>query len=234
MESNSWDEIKRDREKLKSWIANQSWYQTIELSNGLVTPGKFDTRQRIKFLESIDFRNQTVLDVGCNSGQFCLYAKKRGTRRVVGIDINRERLDQAIKLADLEELEIEYYERGLFDIRDFEPFDVVFCFAVLTEISDFFSALEVIKQLTRNQAYVELDLAKPLCYISYSRNWVYKSAGIPRHKAVAEIRHTKHGFMVSPTIEVFRKALGPGFTTTSLGQSVRYEMLHVNRRNAQS
>jgi SAM-dependent methyltransferase len=230
----SWDEIKDNREKLESWIASQSWYQTIELSNGLVTPGKFDTKRRIKFLECIDFNNQTVLDVGCNSGQFCLYAKKRGAQRVVGIDINHERLEQARKLADLEGLEIEYHEMGLFDAKDFEPFDIVFCFSVLTEISDFFGALEVLKRLIKEQAYFELDLAKPLCYISYSRNWVYKTAGIPRHKAVAEIRHTKHGFMVSPTFEVFRKALGPGFTTTSLGQSVRYEMLHVNRWNAQS
>ena len=230
MENECWDEIKRDREKLEVWIANQSWYQTIELSNGLVTPGKFDTKRRIKFLECIDFNNQTVLDIGCNSGQFCLYAKKRGAQRVMGIDISHERLEQARKLADLEGLEIDYFERGLFDAKDFEPFDIVFCFSVLTEISDFFGALEVLKRLIKEQAYVELDLAKPLCYISYSRNWVYKTAGIPRHKAVAEIRHTKHGFMVSPTFEVLKNTLGSNFTVDSLGQSVRYEMIHISRK----
>ncbi|MBA7620746.1 tRNA U34 carboxymethyltransferase [subsurface metagenome] len=234
MENDSWEEIRRDRERLKSWITKQSWYQTIELSNGLVTPGNLDTRPRIEFLEGIDFRDQTVLDIGCNSGQFCMYAKKQGARRVMGIDINRERLEQARKLADVEGLEIEYYEKGLFDIADLEPFDVVFCFAVLTEISDFFGALEVLKQLTKGQAYIELDLAKPLCYISYSRNWIHKAGGFPRHKAVAEIRHTKHGFMVSPSFEVFKEALGSGFAVASLGRGVRYEMIHIYRTIAES
>ncbi len=229
MENENWAEIKRDRERLKSWIINQSWYQTIELSNGLVTPGQFDTRLRIKFLEGIDFSDRTVLDLGCNSGQFCLYAKKQGARRVVGIDINHKRLGQARKLADLEALDIEYYEKGIFDINDFEPFDLVFCFAVLTEISDFFGALEIIKRLTGDQTYIELDLGKPLCYISYSKNWIYKVTGISRHKAVAEIRRTKHGFMISPSLEVLKEALGPNFTITSLGRSVRYEMINIRK-----
>ena len=37
-------------------------------------------------LDRLDWRGQTVLDLGCNLGAFCFYAERRGAQRVVGVD----------------------------------------------------------------------------------------------------------------------------------------------------
>lgn len=44
-----------------------------------------------------DLSGKSVLDIGCNEGLFCHWAKQRGASRVVGIDFDRPRLEFAIK-----------------------------------------------------------------------------------------------------------------------------------------
>ena len=64
-------------DQYKQWIGEQSWYQTIHLKEGLVTPGKLNTDSRISWFDKFNFSNKTVLDIGCNSGQYSMYAKRR-------------------------------------------------------------------------------------------------------------------------------------------------------------
>jgi SAM-dependent methyltransferase len=220
----------QNKDAIEEWIHSQDWYQTIDLSNGLVTPGKFDTRKRLKFLTDIDFKkNKRVLDVGCNSGQYCLFASKRGAIEVVGIDIFEKRLEQAKTLAAIEKTNIKYFQKSIFEISDLGKFDIVFCFAVLTEISDFFGAVEALKTVVGNEAFIELDLAKPVCYISTSINWLKKNTGISRFKAVSEVRKSKHGWMISPSLEILEAVIGKDFKLKHLGRGARYEMVKVTR-----
>lgn len=44
-----------------------------------------------------DLAGKAVLDIGCNEGLFCHWAKQRGASRVVGIDFDKPRLDFAIE-----------------------------------------------------------------------------------------------------------------------------------------
>ena len=62
-------------EKYKEWLSNQDWYQTIHLKNGLVTQGKLNTDSRLKWFDQFDFSGKSVLDIGCNSGQYSFHAK---------------------------------------------------------------------------------------------------------------------------------------------------------------
>ena len=41
--------------------------------------------------------SMTVLDVGCGTGSFCLYLRKTGFQRVVGVDVSKVALDEARK-----------------------------------------------------------------------------------------------------------------------------------------
>ena len=72
----------KNEDDYKNWISNQDWYQTIDLNNGLTTAGKVKTNLRIEWFNQFNFTNKTVLDIGCNSGQYSLYAKKRGAKNV--------------------------------------------------------------------------------------------------------------------------------------------------------
>ena len=62
-------------EEYKKWISEQNWYQTIHLKQGLITPGKLNTHSRIQWFDGFNFSNKTVLDIGCNSGQYSMQKK---------------------------------------------------------------------------------------------------------------------------------------------------------------
>ena len=216
-------------EEIKKWIEGQSWYQRIQLSNGLETPGKVDCRKRLAFLKSEEISGRSVLDIGCNSGYYCLWAKKQGAARVVGIDINEHRLEQAKTLAEIEGLEIEYYLKPISEAAELGKFDIVFCFAVLTEIADLLGTLQALTAVMGQKAFVELALAKPVLYLSRSRFWL-KSLLMKRYsKSILEIRPSKRGWMLSPSLGTIRRILGDGFKVSYLGKGPRYDMICIER-----
>jgi SAM-dependent methyltransferase len=220
------------REELQSWIRGQDWYQTIELSNGLVTPGKVDSRGRHRFLERLDVRGRRVLDVGCNSGAYSLWAKRRGASEVVGVDIDEKRLEQARQLARHEGVEVAFHRRSVLDIEQLGRFDIVFCFAVLTEVRDLLGALHALGGAIGGVALVELALARPLAYVARSRLFGAGFKARSGRNAVLELRRHKRGWMIVPTLEVVASVLGADFEVLDRGPSVRYQMLEIRRTTA--
>lgn len=60
-------------------LRNYYWYHTIDLGNGLITPGNYDYRSTLplfKFPE--DMEGMEVLDIGSATGFFCFEFEKRG------------------------------------------------------------------------------------------------------------------------------------------------------------
>ncbi|MGE0396543.1 MAG: class I SAM-dependent methyltransferase [Kofleriaceae bacterium] len=217
-------------DEYRAWVQAEEWYQTIELSNGLVTRGSVDSRARIGLLEKhLDVRGKRVIDIGCNSGAYCFWAKRQGAREVVGVDIFEKRIVQARTLAAHEGLDVSFETRGVTDLAELGTFDVVMCFAVLTEVPDLLGALNGIKRAIGSVGLLELSLAKPIAYVSRSRNFLRGYRGISRRKAVLELREHKHGWMIDPSLEVVETVLGPEFRVQDLGQSVRYQMLKIER-----
>lgn len=63
------------------------WYHTIDLGNGLVTPGMYDYRETIgSFQFPEDMRGMTVLDVGSATGFFAFEFERRGAR-VISVEL---------------------------------------------------------------------------------------------------------------------------------------------------
>jgi tRNA (mo5U34)-methyltransferase len=76
------DSVKQ--EEAKQAINRIDWWHTIDLGNGLVTPGKItpaDTLNRIGMPD--DLSGKTALDIGASDGFYSFEAEKRGARRVV-------------------------------------------------------------------------------------------------------------------------------------------------------
>src|SRR5438093_927009 len=68
-------------------LSNYYWYHTIEVGDGLVTPGIYDYRNALApygFPE--DMRGMTVLDVGSATGFFAFEFEKRGAR-VISVEL---------------------------------------------------------------------------------------------------------------------------------------------------
>ena len=110
----------KDEELRKEIIDYTQWpygqrevqYQTVDST----LPGIRNMEHRydiIGFPES--FNGETVIDIGCNIGMICFDAKRRGAKRVVGIDYKEETIEVAKKLAIELNLDVEFYT---FDIND--------------------------------------------------------------------------------------------------------------------
>ena len=138
----------KSQDEYKDWIINQDWYQTIDLKNGLTTSGKVKTNLRIKWFNQFNFKNKTVLDIGCNSGQYSLHAKKLGAKSVVGIDIDKKRIYQAKMLAKNEGIDVKFSEASIENVNQLGKFDIVICIAVVTEIENILGAIRAIKKAT--------------------------------------------------------------------------------------
>jgi tRNA (mo5U34)-methyltransferase len=79
--------VPTDPEELAKLVHGRPWFHTIDLGNGIVTPGEDNTPARVDmmgFPES--FAGKTVLDVGSYDGYFAFEAERRGAARVLATD----------------------------------------------------------------------------------------------------------------------------------------------------
>jgi len=70
-----------------------SWYHTIELPGGVVTPGIFDHPQALKSVPMpASLEGKRCLDVGTGDGFWAFAMEQRGAAEVVGLDLGAEHL----------------------------------------------------------------------------------------------------------------------------------------------
>jgi tRNA (mo5U34)-methyltransferase len=72
-----------DRAELQRRIAEVNWYHSIDLGNGIVTPGGKPFVPEESFP---DLRGKRVLDIGAWDGYFSFMAERRGAAEVVALD----------------------------------------------------------------------------------------------------------------------------------------------------
>lgn len=65
----------------------ESWYHTIEVAPGFVTPGAFDLRSIVDRLPWPDVRGKRCLDVGTYDGFLAFELERRGAAEVLAVDI---------------------------------------------------------------------------------------------------------------------------------------------------
>ena len=218
-------------EEYKKWLSGQDWYQTIHLKDGLATSGKLNTDSRIKWFDEFDFSDKTVLDIGCNSGQYSFNAKKAGASSVTGIDVNENRIYQAKMLALNEGLDVEFHLAGIEQVADFGKFDIVICIAVVTEVENVLGALRAIRNATNKTVILEMDLARPLMYASSHKQWWKKDKKVSRLARVAEMHRHKHvGWVMHPSLEMVAEIFGDEFEISFLGQGLRYYKIVLNHK----
>lgn len=68
-------------------VANLRWYHTIDLPDGVTTPGRYDHRPIVGMLPWPDLRGRRCLDVGSRDGFFAFEMERRGAAEVVSLDI---------------------------------------------------------------------------------------------------------------------------------------------------
>ncbi|MBV9895929.1 MAG: TIGR04290 family methyltransferase [Chloroflexi bacterium] len=101
-----------------------------------------------------DLSGQTVLDIGCNGGFYSFELKRRGAKRVVGVDHDLVYLNQAQFARDQLQLDVEFIQGDVYDIDRIvhgEQFDFVVFMGVLYHLRHPLYALEKVASLVRKR-----------------------------------------------------------------------------------
>ena len=149
---------------LQARVAATRWYHTIDLGNGITTPGVDDSPQRLAKLHLPDsLAGLSVLDIGAWDGFFSFECERRGASRVVAADhfswhgsgwgtkagfmLAREVLGSKVEDIDLDVMDLAPERVGTFDL--------VLFLGVLYHLRHPFLALERVSSVVGDRLIVE-------------------------------------------------------------------------------
>ncbi len=157
-------------EEIQAAVDAVTWYHTIDLGQGVVTPGSDQTLARMGVLGlPADLRGRSVLDIGAWDGAFSFEAERRGASRVMAVDTfcwsgegwgTKEGFECARRLLNskVEDREVE--------VMDLSPdtvgvFDLVLCLGVLYHMKHPLLTLERLASVCAEQLilWTQIDLA---------------------------------------------------------------------------
>ncbi|CCE11289.1 putative 3-demethylubiquinone-9 3-O-methyltransferase [Bradyrhizobium sp. STM 3843] len=129
------------------------WFHNLDLKGVPTAPrhflGDYPNVKWRRFSSVIpaDLNGMTVLDIGCNAGFYAMEMKRRGAKRVLGLDTEDEYLAQARFAAEVEGLNIEFRKMSAYDVGDLhETFDLVIFMGVLYHLRHPLLALDLIHE----------------------------------------------------------------------------------------
>jgi tRNA (mo5U34)-methyltransferase len=151
--------------ELQADVARITWWHSIDLGNGIVTPGlkNPESPDRLKAIFPADIAGKTVLDVGAWDGFYSFEAERRGAARVLatdsfcwsgqgwgtkdGFQLARRVIGSAVEDEEIDVLDLSPERIG--------QFDIVLCLGVLYHMRDPLLALERVASVTRETLVVE-------------------------------------------------------------------------------
>jgi len=151
-------------EEVQKEVAKIKWWHTIDLGNGVITPGLDQSVAKLKTLGiPEDLSGMTVLDIGAWDGFFSFEAERRGAQRVLAIDsfcwngegwgtkagfeLARKTLSSKVEDMEMEVLDISPERTGTFDL--------VLFLGVLYHTRHPLLSLERVFSVTRNHLILE-------------------------------------------------------------------------------
>lgn len=155
-------ELKTLEEK-RHLVQSRSWYHSIEIETGFVTPGRLShahLRQMLDYLQFPDsFEGLTVLDIGAWDGFFSFEAERRGAKRVVALDIDPPDTHGFAIAKELLGSRVEFIRGNVYDLsaETHGIFDVVFFFGVFYHLRYPLLALDRIRQVVTQYMLMETN-----------------------------------------------------------------------------
>ncbi len=163
--------------------AYEAWYHEFDFGGGCVSRPKHPHRaiwaENERFLDSVDFRGKSVLDIGCWDGYWSFYAERRGAAEVLATDDNSQHWTQisgeglidtnpspepgeGFQLAH-EALRSRVKYRGDVSVYELEKlgrrFDIVLCLGVVYHLTHVMSALTQLRHAVKPGGCVIVESA---------------------------------------------------------------------------
>jgi len=155
---------------LRKAVARLQWHHTMDLGQGVVTPGGDATQEKLATLGlPASLAGKTVLDIGAWDGFFSFEAERRGASRVVamdhdcwlqaeghpskaGFELARRALGSSVEDVTLDVMDLAPDGLGMFD--------VVLFLGVLYHVRHPLLALERVFSVTRDLLILETHVAR--------------------------------------------------------------------------
>jgi 2-polyprenyl-3-methyl-5-hydroxy-6-metoxy-1,4-benzoquinol methylase len=129
-------------------------YHRVNLPYGLHTRGRDRSQTRdLIFPESL--AGKTVLDIGSALGYFCFEAEVKGAARVLGVELDPERLRQACLLKKIVGSQVEFLQRDILRQPLDEQFDYVCLLNVVHHLDEPIRAIHQLAALARETLIIE-------------------------------------------------------------------------------
>ncbi len=157
-------EHKHKNRGLREQVESLSWFHSIDLGGGLVTPGTDNSPQKYERLHLPEsLAGKTVLDIGAYDGFFSFAAERLGADRVLAVDTLAWERGGASGWPCFELAHgvlgsrVEAQKVDIHDVADagLGTFDVVFCLGVIYHLRDPLRALEAVAKVTNDLLVLE-------------------------------------------------------------------------------
>jgi tRNA (mo5U34)-methyltransferase len=129
------------------------WFHNIDLGGVMTAPGHFlgdypaIKWRHFRHVIPEDLTGRSVLDIGCNGGFYAMEMKRRGARRVLGVDFDEDYLAQARFAAETLGFDIEFRKLSVYDLGALgERFDLVLFMGVLYHLRHPLLALDLVRE----------------------------------------------------------------------------------------
>ncbi len=155
-----------NREQLLAEVQEHHWYQSIDLGQGVVTPGETGdaTAAKLAMMDlPADMTGWSVLDIGCNEGFFAFEAERRGASPVLALDKSREAAAKFDLVHRVRGSQVEFRRVKLHEVtrRKDGRFDLVFFLSVFHHLRHPLWVLDHVADLTGGCAVMEFVEAVP-------------------------------------------------------------------------
>lgn len=161
------DEIQAELKRLAPW------FHRIDLGDGLFTKTEsvmgepvdhpHGPWQTIQKLLPDNLTGKTLLDVGCNAGFYAFAAKRRGAKRVLGVDGQRQHVRQGLFVRKALGLDVEFRRLNVYELtpRSVGQFDITLALGLLYHLKHPILALENLYHVTKELLVIETAIMPP-------------------------------------------------------------------------
>lgn len=123
-----------------------------------------------------NFKNKTVLDLGCGYGWHCNYAVEQGAKRVIGIDQSEKMLKVASEKFPSSKIEFVKEDIEKVDFPE-NTFDVVMSSLVFHYVENYEALIHKINQMIKANGKIVFTVEHPTFTAYGSQDWYYDDQG---------------------------------------------------------
>ena len=140
-----------------------------------------------RFVESMlpDLSGKSILDAGCGTGHFCMYAQKLQAAKIIGIDFSQVMIDQAKKNCP----PAQFYCSDLSTFNQNQaPVDVIICALVIGHIENISKVFANFSAMLKPGGHLILTDFHPILTLQNAKR-TFKN---PQTHEIIEIKHYLH------------------------------------------